>query len=119
MSFNEFEENDWICCTDMVKKVDPVHPNQKGNKTMARPRPESARETEEIYTYTLVRGATGALYLISETEKPRELKGKEKEDVMKILDDCEDKLSKSVEMIGAIGIRRVCVGVSTVFVKHR
>ena len=101
----------------MVKKVDPVHPNQKGNKTMARPRRESARETKE--NYTLVRGATGALYLISESEKPRELKGEEKKEVMKILDDCEDKLSKSVEIIGAIGIKRVCVGVLTVFVKHR
>jgi hypothetical protein len=101
----------------MVKKVDPVHPNQKGNKTMARPRQKSVRETKE--NYTLVRGATGALYLISESEKPRELKGEKKKEVMKILDDCEDKLSKSVEMISAIGIRRVCVGVSTVFVKHR
>jgi len=106
----------------MVKKVDPVHPNQKGNKTMARPRRKSARETKENYTkenYTLVRGATGALYLISESEKPRELKGEKKKEVMKILDDCEDKLSKSVEIIGAIGIKRVCVGVLTVFVRHR
>jgi hypothetical protein len=101
----------------MVKEVDPVHPNQKGKKIMARARKKTARKTPE--NYTLVRGATGALYLISETGKPWELKGEEKKEAMKILDDCEDKLSKSVELIGHIGIKKVCVGVPTVFVKHR
>jgi hypothetical protein len=81
---------------------------------MARPRRKSARETKE--NYTLVRGATGALYLISETGKTRELKDKEKKEAIKILDDCEDKLSES---IGPLGIKRVCVGVPILFVKHR
>jgi len=84
---------------------------------MARPRRKSARETKE--NYTLVRGATGALYLISESEKPRELKGEEKKEVMKILDDCEDKLSESIGSIGPLGIKKVCVGVPILFVKHR
>ena len=72
---------------------------------MARQRRKSARETKE--DYTLVRGATGALYLISETEKPRELKGKKKKEAIKILEDCEDRLSESVEIIGAFGSERV------------
>jgi hypothetical protein len=90
----------------MVKKVEPVHPNQKGNKTMA------------SENYTLVRAATGELYLISETECPRELKGEEETKAIDILDDCEKKLSSIIEM--SVGTRTsVHVGVPTIFVKHK
>jgi len=86
---------------------------------MARPRRKSARKgsSEE---YTLVRGADGALYLISETKKPRELKGKKKVEAQHILDHCEHELSEKLgRLYGPPGIKNfVHVGVPTVFVKH-
>ena len=51
------------------------------------------KPTRKKRKYTLVRGANGALYLISEKKKPVELDEEQTEKVTKMLDDFEDQLS--------------------------
>jgi hypothetical protein len=45
---------------------------------------------------TLVRGADGALYLVSETGPPMKLTEQEKNDVEYLLNDAEEKLAKAL-----------------------
>jgi hypothetical protein len=58
---------------------------------MAQAKRKPARKKRK---YTLVRGANGALYLISEEKKPVEVDEKQTEKVTKMLDDFEDQLSE-------------------------
>jgi hypothetical protein len=53
---------------------------------------------------TLVRGADGALYLLTENKAPVKLKEKEAKIVTQILEDVEDQLARSVkEAVPSLG----------------
>ena len=83
---------------------------------MAPPDPKSENETVE--NYTLVRAATGKMYMVSETEKPLPVTDEQQDKARGIIEDCEDKLS------GLFGFShgspvKLHVGVPTVFVEHK